>query len=162
MIGNVLGDAIIRFFFLFLPMFTIMMFFIQVEIQFLIAIGIIALITLATLMSLGILVSLTVVLWKDVRGIIGIIGLLFQFLGGAFFPVQTFPEPVQMLALLMPYTLGFDLVRWASFEGSWITILPLEIEVILLVVYAFLYLAVSVFLMKRVIRHAKTKGLHLI
>ncbi|OLS26702.1 MAG: hypothetical protein HeimC3_08040 [Candidatus Heimdallarchaeota archaeon LC_3] len=161
-VGNVLADGIIKFFFLFLPIFSIMLIIINIKIQSIIAIFAVTLVVLATLMSLGILISLAAILWKDIGGLIGILGLLFQFLSGAFFPIQTFPEPVQVLAYLLPYTFAFDLVRYFSFEGNWVTIFPLEVEIAILIFYAILYIALSAWLLKKVERHAKNKGLHLI
>lgn len=161
-VGNVLSDGIIKFFFLFLPIFSLMLLIIDIKIQSIIAIFTVTLIVLATLMSLGILISLAAILWKDIGGLIGILGLLFQFLSGAFFPIQTFPEPVQAMALLLPYTFAFDLVRFFSFEGNWVTIMPIEFEIGILIFYAFLYLALSAWLLKKVEQYAKNKGLHLI
>ncbi|MHA2336530.1 MAG: ABC transporter permease [Candidatus Hodarchaeales archaeon] len=162
MVGNVLGDAIIRFTFLFLPLFSVMLLVINVNLVSMLAILSVSILVLSTIMSLGIVMSITVILWKDVRGIIGILSVLFQFLSGAFFPVQTFPEPIQMLAFLLPFTFGFDLIRYFSFEGQWTTLLPIEIEIALLLVFALFYLVVSAYLLKKIPKHAKSKGLHLI
>jgi ABC-2 type transport system permease protein len=119
-------------------------------------------VTIASLMAMGVLFSLMAILWKQVSGLTGLIGVVMQFLTGAFIPVQALPELVQFIAYLMPQTYGMDLVRYYSFGGNWQTILPVEIEWLMIGIYALIYTLVALYLLKKVEKFSKTKGLHLI
>lgn len=161
-LGSVVGDGLVKFVFLFLPLWGVLALVSGASFVSLIAMVLVAGLALVALMAFGIIVSLSVILWKNMRGLVGLIGMLFQFLGGLLFPVQIFPEPVQWLAFLLPTTFGYDLVRYFAFDQVWITLLPPLVEVFLLVVYAVLYTLASIYLLRRVEKYAKRNGLHLI
>ncbi len=73
----------------------------------------------------------------------------------------------QYLAYLLPYTWGYDLIRFYSFRGAgttspWKTILPIAWEWAILLVYAILYTLLSRYLLGRAEQLAKRSGLHII
>ena len=117
---------------------------------------------LLNLISLGILISLTAILWKQVNAIAGILNTLFQFLAGAFFPITTYPQPIQWLAYLLPHTFGYDLIRYFSFRGNWKTIFSIELEIIILLFFTAVYFVLSIILLKKTERFAKKSGLQLL
>ena len=90
------------------------------------------------------------------------LGILFEMLAGAYLPVSAFPKALQYLAYLLPYTWGYDLIRYYSFAGRWQTILPVWQEWAITLVYAILYTAVSRYLLGKAERLAKRSGLHVI
>lgn len=161
-VGSVLADGFIKFIVLFLPMFTILAFASGIFNQpdALAGVMVVSLIVLINLISLGILISLLAIVWKQINSIAGMINTLFQFLAGAFFPITTFPQPLQLIAYLMPQTFGYDLVRYFSFHGKWVTIFPVELEIIILVFFTVIYFLLSIFLLKKTERFAKKTGLN--
>ena len=161
-VGSILADGFVKFVVVFIPALTIISFVIGIYTSPVIVADILAvsLIVLVNLISLGVLISLSAILWKQVNAIVGILNMLFQFLAGAFFPISAYPQPVQYIAYLMPHTWGYDLVRYFSFRGHWTTILPVELEIFVLLFFTILYLTLSIVLLKKTEKYAKRKGLH--
>jgi ABC-2 type transport system permease protein len=115
-----------------------------------------------TLSAMGIMFALLVLLWRQVNSLVEILGILFEFLAGAYLPISNFPQVVQYAAYLLPYTWGYDLIRYYSFSGEWQTLLPVWQEWGILVVYAVLYTVLSRYLLKKTEHRAKQYGLHII
>jgi len=147
---------------IFLPAFSLLYYISNASPLSMAYVLLISIITLTTLVAFGIMIALLAIIWKDVQGLVNVLGTVFLFFGGGIFPLQIFPEPIQFIALFFPYTFGFDLIRYFSFEGAWTTILPVEIEIFLLILYAIVYLLLSYYLLERASKYAKNKGLHLI
>ncbi len=118
---------------------------------------------MATVMvAFGTMVSLSVIMWKQVGSLAGIIGTLFQFLSGFFFPISILPVQIRVLGYLLPYTWAIDLARYYTFNGEWETILPVPAMWGIMVLFAIAYWAVSQYLMRRVEEFSKIRGLHLL
>ncbi|OLS26701.1 MAG: hypothetical protein HeimC3_08030 [Candidatus Heimdallarchaeota archaeon LC_3] len=161
-VGYIVGDTIIMGAILFIPIFLVISVISGATISNLALIILVSATTIISLVALGVLFSLMAILWKQITGITGLIGVVMQFLTGAFIPVQSLPEPVQFISYILPQTYGMDLVRYYSFNGDWNTLIPLGLEWVMLIFFALLYTLVAVFLLRKVERHAKTKGLHLL
>ncbi|MCP4398691.1 MAG: ABC transporter permease [bacterium] len=114
------------------------------------------------LTALGILVALLALLWRQVHSLALVIGLAFEFLAGAYLPVNAFPKFLQWLAYLLPYTWGYDLIRYYSFGGKWQPLLPVWQEWSLVLLYAVCYTGISQYLLKKAEQRAKKIGLHVI
>jgi ABC-2 type transport system permease protein len=97
-----------------------------------------------------------------VGSIVNVLAMLFEFLAGAYLPVSYFPPLMQYLAYLLPYTWGYDLIRYYSFGGQWQTLLPVWQEWGILLCYAVLYTILSRYLLKKAEQQAKRNGLHVI
>ena len=115
-----------------------------------------------TLTAMGIMVALLALLWRQVNSIANVVGVLFEFLAGAYLPVAVFPKILQYVAYLLPYTWGYDLIRYYSFEGHWDTLRPVWQEWSFLLGYAVLYTVLSRYLLKKAEQKAKQGGLHVI
>ena len=117
---------------------------------------------LVALTAMGIMIALLALIWRQVSSIASVLGILFEMLAGAYLPISAFPQFVQYLAYLLPYTWGYDLVRYYSFEGKWRTILPVWQEWAIIILYAVLYTLSSRYLLRKAEQLAKRSGLHLI
>ena len=117
---------------------------------------------LIALTAMGIMISLLAIVWRQVTSIISILGIMFEFLAGAYMPITIYPKFAQYLAYLLPHTWGYDLIRYYSFEGKWPTILPIEQEWIIVIVFAIVLTLLSRYLLKKIELLAKQQGLHLI
>ena len=115
-----------------------------------------------TLIALGIMIALLGILWRQVSSVTQVVAIMFELLAGAYFPVSAFPAGLQYIAYLLPYTWGYDLIRYYSFDGQWKTLLPVWAEWLVLGMAALLYTIVSRFLLRKAEQHAKKRGLHLI
>jgi len=118
--------------------------------------------TLVTLTAMGVTIALRALLWRQVSSIASVLGLLFEFLSGAYLPVTAFPTMVQYLAYLLPYTWGYDLIRYYSFDGNWQTLLPVWQEWVIIILYAILFTLGSRYLLGKAEQRARRSGLHLI
>jgi ABC-2 type transport system permease protein len=117
---------------------------------------------LCTVVGIGVSLAILGILWRNVRSIVQVLAILFELLAGAYFPVSSFPAPMRFLAYALPYTWGYDLIRYYSFNGRWITLLPPWLEWLLLLLFAVVFLPISVLLLVWAERSAKRSGLHLI
>lgn len=114
------------------------------------------------LMAFGILIALTAILWKQVSSIAGILNMLFQFLSGFIIPVSAFPDGIKVVSYLLPYTWGIDLIRHYTIGPEWNTLLPVTVEWLILLAYIPVYWFAAKLLLRKVERHSKQKGLHLL
>ena len=160
-VGTVVANAIISQV-LFLPLYLFLCFYARSNTANMLMVLLVCLVVLVTLMALGIMIALLALLWRQVGSIAEVLGLLFEFLAGAYIPVTAFPTAVQYLAYLLPYTWGYDLVRYYSFGGRWATLLPVWGEWLVLGAYAVLYTLLSRYLLRKAEQQAKQQGLHLI
>ncbi len=160
-IGTAIAEAISKSTF-FLPMFVVLIAFSGVNVATGILILCVCITVIVGLIAFGVLVALMGVMWKQVSAIATVLFTFFEFICGAYFPVTSMPIPFQVVAYALPHTWGYDLIRYYSFQGSWMPIMPVQFEWAMLVVYAILYIAVSSKLIKRVESRAKKFGLHLI
>jgi len=115
--------------------------------------------TFLALCQIGVMISSTLLVLKNVSAIMSIFNFLQQIVTGMFVPVQFFPEPMKALAFVIPFTHGMDLAR--HFILGTTTIWPVEMElgalVALLVVLSGLAKLSTLYLEHR----AKVEGLSL-
>ena len=160
-VGTVLSEVIINLV-VFLPLYIFMLFYSQAGLSSMLMVLLACIVVLISLTAMGIMVGLLALLWRQVTSIAQVLGILFEMLAGAYLPISAFPQVVQYAAYLLPYTWGYDLIRYYSFEGDWPTILPVWQEWGLLILYAVLYTAVSRYLLRKAEQRAKKSGLHVI
>lgn len=159
--GTILAEAILGLV-VFLPLYLVLVFASNASIQDMLMVLLVCLTVLVTLVAMGIMISLLGLLWRQVNSIAEVLNISFELLAGAYFPVTAFPAVIQYLAYLLPFTWGYDLIRYYSFGGQWNTIVPVFYEWIIIIVFGVVFTAVSLYLLRRVEQHAKQNGLHLI
>lgn len=159
--GTVVSDIIIAQV-AFLPIFVLLTIYSQIDFGNMLMILLVCLATFATLLAMGVMIALLGILWRQASSIAGILEISFEMLAGAYFPIQAFPLPLQYFAYILPFTWGYDLIRYYSFNGEWHTLVPVWQEWTILLLFAATYTAVSIYLLQRVERYAKKNGLHLI
>ncbi len=160
-VGSVVADVAIHLI-VFLPFYGILVVYSKATPTNMVFILLTCLMVCVTLTAMGIMVALLALLWRQISSIVNILSMLFQFLAGAYLPLQSFPKALQYIAYLLPHTWGYDLIRYYSMRDTWQTILPPWQEWSLLVIYAVVYTALSRYLLKRTEQHAKKQGLHII
>lgn len=124
-------------------------------------------VVLISLTAMGIMIALLALLWRQVNSIASVLGILFEMLAGAYLPVSAFPVYLRYLAYLLPFTWGYDLLRYYSLtspgaNSSWQTILPVWQEWLVLIVFACVFTVVSRDLLVRAEKMARRQGLHII
>jgi ABC-2 type transport system permease protein len=146
----------------FLPLFFFLILYSRIHPVGILMIALACGLILTALTAMGIMIALLALIWRQVGSIAQVLGILFEMLAGAYLPVSAFPQALQYLAYFLPYTWGYDLVRYYSFAGQWHTIFPVWLEWIILAFYALVYTLVSRYLLLRAERMAKRIGLNVI
>lgn len=160
-VGSVLSQVLIAQI-VFLPLYVILVVVSGAQPINMIMVLVVCLAVFLTLTAMGVMIAGLGLLWRNIDSVAGLTNLAFEFLAGAFFPITVFPKVLQYIAYLLPFTWGYDLVRYYSFNGDWVTILPVWQEWVILLTYAVIFLALSYFFLRKVERMAKRQGLNII
>ncbi len=97
-----------------------------------------------------------VLLMREANTLVDVGSFLVQGFSGTNFPVQSLPTWLIPVALALPLTYGLDAVRGWLLETQ--TILPLNVEIILLIVFMFVMLWFGAWVFYRVERRVRTLG----
>jgi ABC-2 type transport system permease protein len=165
-VGVVIAEITISLF-IFVPLFGLLVIVSQVDLANLLMMLAASAAVLVSLTAMGIMISLLALIWRQVGSIASVLGILFEMLAGAYLPISAFPVVVRYFSYLLPFTWGYDLLRYYSFSGSgyisqWNTILPVWQEWLVLAGFAVIFTTVSRYLLKKAERLAKRQGLHII
>jgi len=68
--------------------------------------------------SLGVAVAAFTVLFKRTTALLGMVISGLALLGGVYFPIDVFPEPLQVLSNALPFTWGLDVLRASLLGGN--------------------------------------------
>lgn len=119
-------------------------------------------VVLVALTALGIMIALLALLWRQVGALVTVLSILFELLSGAYLPITAYPPVAQMAAYLLPYTWGYDLIRYYSFDGQWQPLLPVWQEWVVMLLFAVVFTLLSRALLTRAEKQAKRSGLNVI
>ena len=97
-----------------------------------------------------------VLLMREANTLVDVSSFLVQGLSGANFPVKSLPYWLIPISLMLPLTYGFDAVRGLLLKTN--TILPLQTEVALLIVFMFVMLWLGAWVFYKVERRVRTLG----
>lgn len=103
--------------------------------------------------SLGIVLAAFMAVFKQGMSALGILLQGVALLGGVYFPVEVFPRPLLILARLLPFTWGLDVLRAGVLEGR---ALP-EVTAGLIAIAA-LSVPVSFWILNRAVDRARVRG----
>lgn len=165
-----ISDATINLIF-FLPAYVVIMgvFGTLTNLYVIVTTLIIIIITIISAISFGIFFAMISILLRRSNAIAGFLNQLFMFLCGAYVPVQAFigVHPIsgrilQYIAMVFPYTYCYDLFRFYTFGNSYITLLPVWIEFLVITVATGGFLVLASVLLKIVEQRAKQKGLSIL
>ena len=111
-VGNAIGVAATNAIF-FIPMFVFALAFVGLGFSIMeFMLGILAiLLSIGVLVQIGVIFSSLVLRYRKVSSLFGVLAATFQFLGGTYVPVQTFPVILKSVALALPNVFGIDLLR---------------------------------------------------
>ncbi len=93
---------------------------------------------------------------REANTLVDVSSFLVQGLSGANFPVKSLPYWLIPISLMLPLTYGFDAVRGFLLKTN--TILPLQTEVALLIIFMFVMLWLGVRVFYKVERRVRTLG----
>lgn len=97
-----------------------------------------------------------VLLMREANTLVDVSSFLVQGLSGTNFPVQSLPSWLIPVALALPLTYGMDAVRGWLLQTQ--TILPLNVEIGLLIVFMFVMLWFGTWVFYRVERRVRSLG----
>lgn len=170
LISPILADSIINLLF-FIPAYIIVM-AANHSLTNLYVLGttfLIVILTIFSMISFGVFFAMIAILVRKSRSLAIFLGNIFQFLCGAYVPVQAFVgigpyfgTGLKYFAHLFPYTYCYDLFRYFTFGPSYKLLLPLWLEIVLLIVSSILFLVIASFLLDTVEKKAKKTGLSIL
>jgi ABC-2 type transport system permease protein len=108
------------------------------------------------LYGFGFAFAALVLLLREANVLVDVSNFLVQLFSGADFPVTVLPRWLLPVALAIPITYGFDVFRAHLIDTR--TLLPLQTEVALLVVFMFLMVAFGLGVFRWLERHVRTRG----
>ncbi|HUE99152.1 MAG TPA: ABC transporter permease [Anaerolineales bacterium] len=97
-----------------------------------------------------------VLLMREANTLVDVGSFLVQGFSGTNFPVQSLPAWLIPIALALPLTYGLDAVRGLLLQTQ--TILPINVEITLLIVFMFVMLWFGSWVFYRVERRVRTLG----
>jgi ABC-2 type transport system permease protein len=97
-----------------------------------------------------------VLLMREANTLVDVSSFLVQGFSGTNFPVQSLPSWLIPVALALPLTYGLDAVRGWTLQTK--TILPLNVEIALVIVFMFVMLWFGSWIFYRVERRVRTLG----
>jgi len=97
-----------------------------------------------------------VLLMREANTLVDVSSFLVQGLSGANFPIRSLPYWLIPVSLMLPLTYGFDAVRGWLLHTN--TLLPLNTEVLLLIVFMFVMLWFGSWVFYRIERRVRTLG----
>jgi ABC-2 type transport system permease protein len=159
--GTGLSNVLINMLF-FIPMFVFISIYSGAGLKNILLILACSLTGILNCISIGVMISLLGIVWKQVGSITGILAVLFEFLAGAYAPVQQYPEVIKWFAYALPFTWGYDLARHYLLGGVWHTLAPVPVEWAVYLGMAVCYTCISVILMGRVQKKVMCSGLNVI
>jgi ABC-2 type transport system permease protein len=108
------------------------------------------------LYGFGFAFAAIVLLMREANTLVDVSSFLVQGLSGANFPVKSLPYWLIPVSLVLPLTYGFDAVRGFLLKTD--TLLPLQTEVALLIVFMFVMLWFGAWVFNKVERRVRTLG----
>ena len=108
------------------------------------------------LYGFGFAFAAIVLLMREANTLVDVSSFLVQGLSGTNFPIQALPSWLIPIALALPLTYGLDAVRGFLLKTE--TILPLQVEIVLLIVFMFVMLWFGAWVFYRVERRVRTLG----
>jgi ABC-2 type transport system permease protein len=106
-----------------------------------------------TFAAVGVLVAAFAVIVKQVTALIGLVTAALGLLAGAYFPIDLLPGPLRLVADLLPFTWGVDVLRAALLRGELATG-----RLVALVGFAVVSLPLSLWLFRRSVDRARRGG----
>jgi len=160
-VGTVMSEVAVSLV-VFIPMFIVLVITTHIGVAQMVLMLLACLVVLIALTAMGIMIALLAIIWRQVGSVASVLGILFEMLAGAYLPLSSFPEPLRAISYLIPFTWGYDIIRFYSFDGGWKTILPIEYEWVVIILFAVVFTMVSRKLLERAEYQAKNVGLHII
>ncbi len=108
------------------------------------------------LYGFGFAFAALVLLIREANTLVDVSNFLVQIFSGASFPVNSLPRWLLPLSLALPLTYGFDAVRGQLLGTR--TLLPITTEILLLVVFMFLMIALGLIAFWALERRVRLKG----
>jgi len=111
---------------------------------------------LVALYGFGFAFAALVLLMKEANTLVDVSNFLISMLSGSQFPVSVLPRLLLPLSLAIPLTYGFDSVRGYLLGTT--TLLPLQYELAILVLFMCVMIPLGFLIFKRVERHCRMLG----
>ncbi len=106
-----------------------------------------------TFAAVGVVVAAFAVVVKQVNALLRLVTAVLGLLAGAYFPIELLPGPLRVIANLLPFTWGLDVLRGALLRGE-----LAGGRLVTLVAFAVVALPLSLWLFRLAVTHARRGG----
>ena len=108
------------------------------------------------LYGFGFAFAAVVLLIREANTLVDVSSFLVQGFSGTNFPVKSLPTWLIPISLILPLTYGLDAVRGLILRTK--TLLPINVEIVILIVFMFVMLWFGAWVFNRVERRVRTLG----
>jgi ABC-2 type transport system permease protein len=108
------------------------------------------------LYGFGFIFAAIVMIMRDANTLVDVSDFLVSLFSGAQFPVRALPSFLLPIALALPLTYGFDAARGWLLHTQ--TIIPIQYEILLLVVFMFVMVVLGLVAFRALERRVRMKG----
>jgi ABC-2 type transport system permease protein len=108
------------------------------------------------LYGFGFAFAALVLLMREANTLVDVSSFLVQGFSGTNFPVKSLPTWLIPIALILPLTYGLDAVRGLLLQSD--TLLPIQVEIGILIIFMFVMLWFGAWVFHRVERRVRTLG----
>lgn len=108
------------------------------------------------LYGFGFAFAAVVLLMREANTLVDVSSFLVQGFSGTNFPVKSLPTWLIPIALILPLTYGLDAVRGLLLQSD--TLLPIQLEIGILIIFMFVMLWFGAWVFQRVERRVRTLG----
>ncbi len=115
-----------------------------------------ALLMLVGLYGFGMAFAGIVLLMREANTLVDVSSYLVNLFSGSQFPVQSLPKFLLPISMALPLTYGYDAVRGFLLQTR--TLIPVEVELAILVIFMFAMTAFGMWFFNRLEKIVRTKG----
>jgi len=112
--------------------------------------------TIVSFSSVGVMLAAFILVFKKVDQLVWLIGGIFSFLGGVYYPIKILPKFLQECAYFLPITHSLNALRLSFLKGyGFMALLP---DIKFLFIYSCVFFPVSVVFFKLALKKVKKDG----
>jgi len=119
-------------------------------------VSVIILVSIICYMSIGIILSSFILIFKRPEPLNTLINLSFLLFGGVYFPISIFPENLQKISQIFPLTYSLNALRKIFIQGA--SLSSIYSDLMPLIIFAILLSPLSIFLFNCAVKRNRLTG----
>jgi len=112
--------------------------------------------TVISFSGLGIITASIIMVLKKGSPVTWFVSTFSSLFGGAYFPIEILPAPLQRISYLLPITYSLRSLRYTILKGY--SLWEIKADLLVLIIYSAILIPVSILCFKAALKRAKIKG----